>query len=132
MVKPAKRFTGKVIDGKLLINNSKLFKLYLQSLEGKKVEIGVRKEMKIRSTRSNSFYWVYLSVIAQETGDDENSLHEYFKRVLLPPQIIEVLGKEIKIPASTTKLSTEEMSEYIQRIHSLTGINPPDPAEYYC
>lgn len=68
--------------------------------------------------------------ISIHNGDIVNDLHEYFKRKLLPPQFIKVLGREVKLPASTSKLSKIELSEYVERIRAevaLFGISIPDP-----
>lgn len=107
------------------ISNENKFTEYVASLKGiYRLEF---KEVKTKRTlNQNNFYWLYLGVIADETGDDPNSLHEYFKRKLLPPRYISVMGKEIKIPASTTKLSKIEMGEYMERICALTNIPIPE------
>lgn len=99
--------------------------------EGKIVRIEVPK--KKRSTSQNAYYWLYMNVISADTGDDPVSLHEFFKRTLLPPKYITVLKKEIKVPQSTTELSKTEMGEYLERICAMTGIPLPDPelAGYY-
>lgn len=60
---------------------------------------------------ANRFYWVYLGVIARETGDDPNSLHEFFKRKLLQPEVIHVMGEDVKVARSTTKLDKLEFQE---------------------
>lgn len=86
-----------------------------------------------RSNAQNRYYWLYLGVIAAETGDDENSLHEYFRRTLLPPKLITAQGKNLQIPRSTTDLNKIEMGEYLDRICALTNVPLPDreAAGYY-
>lgn len=80
-----------------------------------------------RSNSQNSFYWLYLEVIARETGDDASDLHEFFKRKLLPPKFIKVRCEEVKIPASTTELGKADFAEYMEKICALTGVPIPDP-----
>jgi hypothetical protein len=109
-------------DGSLDLKESQ--KMFLQDNVGKKVKIEVIKPK--RSDSQNAYYWLYLGVISQETGDDPNSLHEYFKRAFLPPRFITVMDKEVKIPASTTKLNKSDMAEYLMRIASETGVPLPD------
>lgn len=84
-----------------------------------------------RSTQQNRYYWAYLTIISKDLGDDPNSLHEYFKRKHLSPRFISALGKEIKIPASTTKLSKGEFSDYISAIELECGVPSPNPEELY-
>lgn len=79
-----------------------------------------------RSGQQNRFYWLYLGVIAAETGDDENSLHEFFRRKFLPPKSITVMEQEIRVPSSTTDLNKIEFGEYMDRICALTNVPIPD------
>jgi hypothetical protein len=99
---------------------------FLKVNEGRTLVI--TPEKKGRSLTANSYYWVYLGVIARETGDNADDLHEFFKRKLLPPKFITVRGEEIKVPASTTELSKADFGEYMEKICALTEIPLPDPA----
>ena len=55
-----------------------------------------------RSDSQNAYYWLYLEVIARETGDNADDLHEFFKRNPPPAKFITVRGEEIRIPSSTS------------------------------
>lgn len=72
------------------------FREHLKNHEGKTYEIFLRESK--RSLPQNRFYWLYLEIIEQETGNSANDLHELFRRTLLPPKFITVLGKELKVP----------------------------------
>ena len=92
----------------------------------------IEKPISKRSGQQNKFYWLYLELIARETGDDAVSLHEYFKHNLLKPITKTIKGKSGKeivfeTDASTTDLSKIEMGEYLDRISALTEIPIPDP-----
>lgn len=104
---------------------------FLKDSEGKIVQ--VTRYTPVRSDQQNRFYWLYLSVIETETGNSANDLHEYFKRVHLPPKFITVMNKEVKIPASTTDLNKIEFGEYLDKICAETNVPIPDPvaAGYY-
>lgn len=105
-----------------------LYKRILRAFKvGQKVVISVEPLKKRRSSSQNNYYWLYLSVIAEETGENEDNLHEYFKRVFITPKFITVLGQDIKIPKSTTDLSKGEFVEYLQKIQHLTDVPLPDP-----
>ena len=80
-----------------------------------------------RSSRQNSYYWLYLGVIEAETGNDANDLHEYFKRIFLKPKFITVMGEEIKVPKSTKDLNKVEFGEYLDKICAKTNVLLPDP-----
>ena len=101
------------------------FKEYLLSHEGDTFDIIPRK--KKRSLTQNNYYWFYLEVVERETGNVAVELHEYFKRTLLPPKFITVMGKELKIPASTTELSKLDFGEYLDKICAETNVPLPDP-----
>lgn len=119
----------KVVDKKLAFTEGNLarYHSFLERNNGKTIKIMYEKPA--RSKQQNRLYWLYLNVIETETGDDSVSLHEYFKRAFLPPKFIKVMGKDIKIPASTTELNKSDFSEYIMRIEQETGIPCPNPKD---
>lgn len=82
-----------------------------------------------RSLSQNRFYWLYLGIIEQETGNNSEDLHELFKRTLLPPKFIKVMGVEIKIPMSTKELSKHQFGEYMDKISAKVEIAIPNPAD---
>ena len=107
--------------------NEARFREELKKNEGKRYRID--KVENKRTLTQNSFYWFYLGIIERETGNTANDLHEYFKRIFLPPKYIKVLGKEIKIPSSTTDLKKLEFGEYMEKICAETNVPIPDPKE---
>ena len=116
------KFLCKKSNGKFTIEKD--FNGYTSRLKDGLYTIDIN-EIK-RTTQQNRFYWLYLRIISEETGDDENNLHEYFKRKFLPPRFVSVLGKEIKLPATTTKLTKKEFGDYMERISILTDIPIPN------
>ena len=121
---------AKVENGKLILKDKERFSGWIVTLDGD-VEVIVQKPKTTRTSKQNSFYWAYISLVSDETGDDPNSLHEYFKRTHLPPRFITVMGKDIKIPATTTKLSKKQFSDYIRSIEVETGIMAPSLEDLY-
>jgi hypothetical protein len=120
-------FRATISDGKLSFGPIILSKFedWLHANNGKHVSIDIEKPE--RSTSQNRYYWLYLGVIAQETGDNADDLHEFFKRKLLPPVFKKICGEEIKLPASTTDLGKGEFTEYLDKICALTNVPLPDP-----
>jgi len=112
-------------NGTIIPTNPDRYHLWLGSLEGQQVEVVVRKAVSKRTIDQNALLWKYYELIADETGDDVDSIHEFLKRKLLPPQFIKTKWGEAKIPASTTTLSTIEFSQYLDRINALTGVPIP-------
>jgi len=123
-------FKIKIENGIIKDLDDKTFNDYLFTLNGN-CEMIVKKEEKNRSNKQNRLYWGYLRIISQETGNSENNLNEYFKRVHLPPVFIAVMGKEIKIPATTTTLSTKEFKDYLEAICAECGVPIPDESAIY-
>lgn len=105
---------------------------HLRKYEDKWVIIEPPKN--IRTLNQNNFYWLYLGMIESETGNLATDLHEYYKRILLPPKYIKINDKEIKIPSSTTDLSKNDFGEYMDKISADCGVEIPNPCEngYFC
>lgn len=118
-------------DGKMILDRQDLLDRYLKwHLKGKRGVMILDQKKNHRSDNQNKLYWAYLGLIEEETGDFASDLHEYFKRALLPPTFIKVLGKTVKIPRSTTDLTKGEMVEYLLKINALTGVAVPDPKDW--
>lgn len=107
-------------------NKAKL-KEHLKEHEGKTYRLEYVQPK--RSLSQNNYYWMYLGVIARETGDHEKALHEFFKQEFLPKKTIAILGKARTITKSTTSLTKLEMGEYLDKICAMSGVPLPDPQE---
>jgi len=118
-------FKGTITKGKLNLKNTEAFDMWCGSLEGKEVDCIVRERKKDRTIAQNSFYWLYLTLIEKETGNDANDVHEVAKRMFLRPRFVMVMGKEVKLPNSTTNLSSQEFSEYLDKICAWCGVPIP-------
>ena len=100
---------------------------------GKKRFIGeIKVHRQKRTIKQNSLYFMWLACIRDETGNDVDTLHEYFKRKFLPWRSISVFDDEVVQVSSTTSLNTKEFSEYMEKI-KLDMINQaiflPEPGE---
>lgn len=109
-------------------HNFARFKQYCKEHIGK--ILSIKPQIRTRSLSQNNLYWMYLGVIEHETGNVADDMHEYFRRTLLPPKFIKVMGKEIKIPGSTSGLSKNEFSEYMEKIYAETEVPIPDTEKY--
>jgi hypothetical protein len=120
-------FRATIRGGKLDLGAAqrKVFADFLSVNDGRTLTIELEK--KGRSRSQNNYYWVYLNVIARETGENADDLHEFFKRKFLPPVFKTVRGQELQLPRSTTTLSKAEFNEYLDRICALVEIPLPDP-----
>lgn len=99
---------------------------YLNQIKDGKYKITVQEVKKIRSLSQNNLYWLYLTAISVETGEDDiRLLHEIFKRKYLPPVIKTLKGKNYNLPGSTTRLTKFEFMEYMNKIERDTEIPIP-------
>lgn len=118
----------KFVDEEIL-----LAKLDEDEMVGKTVKLVI--EDKKRTLPQNSLYWAYLHIISRETGNDIEDLHYSFRFSFLEPQLIEVSDfKEggrtmVAELRSTTSLSKQEFSDYMERICAETGIPIPNAEE---
>lgn len=108
--------------------NESRFKQFCKDNVGKVMHL--EPEVSTRSLNQNNLYWMYLGIIERETGNNANDLHEYFRRALLAPKIIKVMGKDIKIPRSTKELKKHEFSDYMDKICAESGVAIPDTEQY--
>ena len=109
---------------------------YLEKLPTDKPYFAEIKQIRRRRTiDQNSLYWLWLKCLQDETGEDKERLHEYFKARYLGISTVEVFGVDVQMSASTTKLDTKEMTHYLDRIQQFAlvdlGIALPNPSDLY-
>lgn len=103
-------------------------KAFLGELSNGKYMLVVKKIRKVRSLPQNSYYWKIISLIAEDTGNDPDELHDHFKLRFL---LSETRPQRVR---STTELNTSEMAVYMDKVIQFAaglGINIPSPDEYY-
>lgn len=116
-------FYGRLVNGKVVPSNRKVFDQTLSQYEDCPIVIEIKREKKIRSLDQNAYYWgVVLKTISIDTGHTEQELHDILK-AYIPKKTIPFTKKDgtvlqIPVPRSTTELSTSEFSEYIERIRA--------------
>lgn len=96
--------------------------LHIQRLDVTKAwEVTIRPHKSKRSIDQNSLYWSWLSIIADETGNTANDIHEWCRDEFLPCSEIKVAGVAHLARPSTTALTTKEMTDYLNRIEAWAG-----------
>ena len=108
---------------------------YIERID-KEMICEVRKDKRNRSTVQNAYYWFLLTMLEQETGNDKDELHEYFKKKYLKTFFqIDLIDTQdfIYYAKSTTKLTTLEFEDYLEKIRVFAsrelGIFLPLPGE---
>lgn len=122
------RFEATTEKGKIALGTPDKWKKYLLGFpDGTKMVLDIDRKKNVRSLSQNAYYWLYLGVIENETGNTASDLHDLFKRKFLPPQTKIILGNAIRLPSSTTNLSKHDFSEYMEKICAESGVPIPDP-----
>ena len=99
--------------GKLHLFNEMQFSIALSGLEGKYVEVIVRKKKSQRSINQNSYYHgVVVRMLSDFLGYERDEMHMILRFKFLR----KVADNGIESALSTAKLSTEEMEDYLERV----------------
>ena len=99
------------------------------------LEVIIQRHRSSRSLAQNRLYWSWLQVIAAETGNDVDALHDCMRGKFLGAALVEVLGDVRAVLPTTTKLQVAQFTEYLQRIEAFAiadlGITLPHPDDCY-
>lgn len=100
----------------------------------KKYLIDVKVKREKRSVEQNRLYWLWLTCIQEETGNDKEDLHEFFKQHILGKEEKAIMdGKySVTVVRSSTSLDTLEMTRYLDRVQQFAhheGIILPKPED---
>jgi uncharacterized protein Veg len=111
---------GRVLPGGLLVlEKPKDYNRAVRSLAGKHVELTIRKRKTKRSSQQNKFYWSYVLVeMMDATGYTKDEAHEALKYEFLREDGDGPLRKV----RSTTSLTVEEFSAYVERVMAFGAI----------
>ena len=108
---------GTIKKGNLILNNKRRFKDNLLEYEGKEVEIRIRERKNKRTNEQNSLYWKWIEVISKSLGYTREEMHELIKYKFLKRSTIKKNGvEEVKLK-STTTLTVNEFSQFMNDIY---------------
>ena len=120
---PTDTFTalGTVDHGRLTLRDPDTFREAMRHVPDGEVVVSVGEVTpRKRTLAQNSFYWVLCEALAKDTGQDKKQFHAYFSTCFLsePITLVNAAGEivaEQVVVRSTTGLSAEEFSEYVDR-----------------
>lgn len=69
-----------------------------------------------RTLEQNSYYWKILTLIAQDTWNEAEDLHKYFKMMFLKRISVHEVLWEITEIISTTRLTTKTFTDYVDKV----------------
>jgi hypothetical protein len=109
---------GTVKSGRFVADDPALFRKAFYCHENRKVELTVKRHSKRRSSNQNQYYWgVVVAMIGEHIGESNpETVHEILK-VAHNFEIRSVMvGHHLRVPLSTTALSTADFEAYLERI----------------
>jgi hypothetical protein len=120
------KFSGEIKDGRahVSMSNRDRFDSYIQNefKEGDRIWISVGRlsDKKIRSVEANNYYWgVVVHMLSLETGYEKDEMHEALKLKFLQWEPLEGIPTTV----STSKLSSDQFAEYVERIKRWAAID---------
>lgn len=127
----AQRFTGKVDKGRVVLDQPERWTGVLARHSGRRVEVTVRSERRVRSMQQNRYYWsVVVPIFGEWTGEEKDDAHETLKTLHLMTDVILPTGELVRKPGSSRALSTGEFQAYVERVCTwlaLQGVYVPPP-----
>lgn len=133
MKQPVPIFEGNIVKRKLKLfeHEKEAIKRWCTTFkDGTKVDITIKKHKSARSNAQNRYYWkVVVGILADEFGYESDEMHMVLREKFL--RIHDDKHPDFVIAKSTTKLSTVEFIEYIEKIQRWASIEHsifiPDP-----
>lgn len=109
---------------------------YLESvnISGRLLEVTIKPYRKNRSNAQNRLMWMWYGTLSDDLGYSTDELHELCKARFLGVEERQILGESVFMARSTTKITTIEFTDYLNKIEALAielGITLPRPADIY-
>lgn len=132
---------SKVYQGKLSGYASETLRQFVQTLEGKDVEVTVKRKRAKRSDNQNRYYWgVVIPIIHNSFRDlghrlNAEEVHFFLKQKFNYQSLVNVNGELVgEIPKSTADLNKLEFMEYVDKIsqwaNEILEVIIPEPSKY--
>ena len=115
-------FQAKIEDKQLVFLEDT--KSYFDKLENRNIVVTINIDKK-RSLPQNSYYWKLLEIIGEDIGYESEDMHEIFKHKFLKKEKeVMIKGKPFTFEKtiSTTKLTTAQFTEYIEKIKRFCAV----------
>lgn len=132
----SKSFMATVRDvngqNKLVLSAAPYYNTFLnmKCKDGEILTMVLTKRKPKRTLAQNNYYWVYMTLLSEETGADSEDLHALFKKKFISNRKVNVMGEVVEREGTTTNLSRLDFGDYIRKIEEFTGIQAP-PTENY-
>jgi hypothetical protein len=103
--------------------------------DDKRRDVSITLHRVKRTIPQNRLYRLWLGLIADETGNNTDDLHEAFKVMFLGIKDFTIGGISAQAPISTTTLDTKQFTSFLERLEAWVtvelGIILPHPEDAY-
>ncbi len=103
--------------------------------DGKRRDVAITLHREKRTIQQNRLYRLWLNLIADETGNSADDLHEAFKVMFLGTKDFMIGGISAQAPVSTTALDTRQFTSFLEQMEAWItaelGIILPHPEDAY-
>ena len=104
-------FMGKSEKGIVVLDDEKGFTEHIKSLDGKFIQLVVRRYRTNRSNNQNKYYWgVVIKILGDELGYMPDEMHNALRWKFLRK------GGKLETVKSTSSLTTIEFEEYLELV----------------
>lgn len=99
------------------------------------MSVEVKPHKRNRSLAQNRLYWMWLHVMSEYTGYDDQELHLTCREQFLGYEPITIRGERVFTLKSTTELTVRQMTDYLNRVARLAyylevTLPYPDEADF--
>ena len=126
----AKQVIMRKVDGRLTFDTELAY--IFSTLSNGTYNITIKKASEKRSIPQNDLMWMWLTCIERETGTPKDDIYMYYCKKFLM-KTIQVGDKWERIYNTSSKLNTEQMTEFLNKIQADAlqelGITLPQPED---
>lgn len=113
------------------VSMDKSFDLMCSLLRNGTYTVKITRQTKPRSISQNALMWMWYQCMEEATGTPKEDYHEYYKAKFLT-RVVNINGREVMVVGETKRLSTEQMTEFLNKVHadaSIEGYRLPLPED---
>jgi len=96
--------------------------------------LSLKKRVKKRTLDQNAYFWLLMTCIEKETGEDKYVIHDFYcSKFLRSTETIK--GMDMNIVRGTSKLTTQQFNDFLDRVREhakdFFGMTLPVPEDRY-
>lgn len=95
-------------------------------------QVEIRNVRKTRTLDQSALYWEWVSILADEFGNDKEEMHNALKIKILGPDLVNISGEIVYVPPKSRDKNTKDFSDYMDKVMAFAleyGIRLPTPED---